>query len=129
MTRLASLLASLLVLPVAGCTSSNPSSPTPVSSNEVQSHSAQHSDLAILDNAVEFAAYEARPVRQVFADLAFALFGGRLEVVGDADAEFQGEVSLRPLRDALDEVCQQSHCSWDVEGTPPTLVLYSEGKQ
>jgi len=129
MTRLASLLVFLSVLPLAGCTSSNPLSPASVNTNEDQSRPAQHSDLALLDNAVEFAAYEARTVRQVFADLSQAFFGGRLEVVGDADAEYQGEVSLRPLRDALDEVCQQSQCSWDVEGTPPTLVLYSEVKQ
>ena len=122
-------LAFLLILPVAGCTASTPSSPAPVDTAVAQSREAPGRDLAFLDSEVEFAAYEARSVRQVFADLAQALFSGRLEVVGEADAEFQGEVSLRPLRDALDAVCQQSQCTWDVKGTPPTLILYQEGKQ
>lgn len=72
-------------------------------------------------------AYEPKPVRQIFTELAFALFGGRLEVVGERDADFQGEIALAPLRDVLDEICAQSQCSWSVEGSPPTLVLFTEG--
>lgn len=80
-----------------------------------------------LEKEVEIGAYEAKPVRQIFTELAFALFGGRLEVIGQGDPQYLGEVALGPLHEALDRVCEASQCAWDVRGTPPTLVLYTEG--
>lgn len=81
-----------------------------------------------LDKEVEMGFYQPTPVQGIFAEISRIYFGGRLQVRGETDATFEGEISLRPLRQVLAAICNENRCKWSVGGDPPTLIFDGKGE-
>lgn len=117
---------------MADCTSSGDFPATQPASSGKESTAKEESepvrdDVPELDKEVEIGFFEPSPVVEIFEEIAMVYFGDRLEVVGDVNSTFQGEITRRPLREVLDRLCAEAGCTWRVEGDPPILILQPEG--
>ncbi len=66
---------------------------------------------------------EASDILQVIAQ---TIFSGQLIISPDFAGKFLATIDDRPVREALDAICQQANCSWEVTQSGALKIIDSE---
>lgn len=59
--------------------------------------------------------------------LSEMVFGGQFLISPDFQGKFLGTIESRPLREVLDAICRETHCTWEVTGSGALKVTSSGG--